>query len=78
MQEVNKKATEVSDKIESILSSNQEIMDNINIISDTSTTALNGIQYTLEVTNNNRVQVEETKQIGNQLLESSSRLKNYL
>lgn len=76
--EVHLKAAEVSNKVDTILLSNEGIMQNINIIADTSANALDGIKSTLAATRSNRIQVEETKHIGVSLLESSARLKKYL
>lgn len=76
--EVHLKVAEVSNKVDTILLSNEGIMQNINIITDTSANALDGIKSTLAATRSNRIQVEETKHIGVSLLESSARLKKYL
>lgn len=76
--EVHLKVAEVSNKVDTILLSNEGIMQNINIIADTSANALDGIKSTLAATRSNRIQVEETKHIGVSLLESSARLKKYL
>lgn len=76
--EVSQKAADVATKIEAILRSNNEITENIQIVSETSADAMDGIRSTASLTQDNLIQVEETDNIAKKLLASANQLKKYI
>ncbi len=78
MQEVNKNVTMVSEKIQEILSSNNDIVKSIEEIATTSKNTLLDIEETNKATQLTSEHVEETKQIAEDLLQASESLKQYI
>jgi len=78
MDNVNRKVTDVAQKIEDILSANNNIVESIEVISTKSDSAIVAIRETSDETEKNLMQVEKTKQIAKDLLAASESLKKYI
>ncbi len=78
MNEVNHNIQLVSDKVDAILTSNDQIVNSIENISKTSEANLANIEETYAVTETNNVQIAQTKTIAQTLLATSEQIKKYL
>lgn len=78
MNHVNDMVSGVSSRIEEILSVNNGIVESIHVISEKSNVSMESIKITTNTTKHNLEQVEETKQIADELLSTADRLKKYI
>nr|WP_302599616.1 methyl-accepting chemotaxis protein [uncultured Cellulosilyticum sp.] len=76
--EVNHNIELVSDKIQALLTSNDQIVSSIEEISSTSATNLANIEQSYTATETNNAQITQTKSIAQTLLQTSEQIKKYL
>lgn len=78
MNEVNTNIQLVSDKVQAILASNDQIVSSIEGISSTSEANLANIQESHTATETNNIQIAQTKSIAQTLLETSEQIQKFL
>ncbi|MDO5293446.1 MAG: methyl-accepting chemotaxis protein [bacterium] len=78
MSNVNDMVSQVSDKVEHILGSNNDIMENINVLTNESRMSAENIETTTNATGRIQEQVQQTRNIANELLETAERLQVYI
>lgn len=78
MNEVNRNINLVSDKVQAILASNDQIVSSIEQISSTSEANLANIQESFAATETNSIQIAQTKVIAQTLVATSEQIQKYL
>ncbi|MDO5521096.1 MAG: methyl-accepting chemotaxis protein [bacterium] len=78
MTNVNNMVSLVSDKVERILGSNYDIMENISVLTNESRVSAENINTTSNATDKIQEQVQQTRHIANELLETAERLQVYM
>jgi len=78
MNNVNDNVTLVFDKINAILSHNNEIVDSIQEISTYSEETMAGLEETTAITNENNDRATQTKLLAQELLQTSNEMKKYI
>ena len=78
MNDVNRNINLVSDKVQAILASNDQIVNSIEEISSTSEANLANIQESFAATETNNTQIAQTKVIAQTLVATSEQIQKYL